>query len=494
MPRPHVHRSVGDRLPRRRLLLVVVVAIACTVASATWIGAIGATGRLRLDEYAGCDPSTIDVRIEPPGIASATEVSAIEGVPVVSVAGISEGSGTIVVSLPDGGMAVELRVLPGCVVVMDRVDFGGWEAIGWSLAMFFSASAIVHASEFAWLWRRARYGYGMVLFLGASAFCFLQAIEFLQVMLSGKAHGFSDLALMILTISERFMLLILPFVVAASLLVAASNIVLMRHEGRSPANMLGVALCLSLVAFCVAWRVLSALSMVPDIDPVVGIGVGSILSTFGAFTMTMLLATSACAWLAAIHRPMFPRDYVIVLGSGLSSDGTPTPLLAGRIDAAIDFAGEQAAAGMRRPHLVMSGGQGDDEPTSEAAAMRDYAVGRGFPAESILLEDSSTSTQENMSLSREVLEKDMAEHGRGDDTASVAFATTNYHVLRGYVHAWAAGLDAEGISSPTKWYFWPNAFLREFAGLVAARPLAIPVTLASIVAVYGTAEYIVLLG
>ena len=31
------------------------------------------------------------------------------------------------------------------------------------------------------------------------------------------------------------------------------------------------------------------------------------------------------------------------------------------------------------------------------------------------------------------------------------------------------GIEAEGIGSKTKWYFWPNAFIREFIGLLASK-------------------------
>ena len=32
-----------------------------------------------------------------------------------------------------------------------------------------------------------------------------------------------------------------------------------------------------------------------------------------------------------------------------------------------------------------------------------------------------------------------------------------------------SGWNIDGMGSRTKWYFWPNAFLREFIGLLAAR-------------------------
>lgn len=53
--------------------------------------------------------------------------------------------------------------------------------------------------------------------------------------------------------------------------------------------------------------------------------------------------------------------------------------------------------------------------------------------------------------------------------AKVAYATTNYHVFRSGVWAGLAGLHAEGIGSRTKWWFWPNAFMRECLGLLKNR-------------------------
>ena len=82
--------------------------------------------------------------------------------------------------------------------------------------------------------------------------------------------------------------------------------------------------------------------------------------------------------------------------------------------------------------------------------------------ELILQEDRSRNTLENMRLSREIIERE------GGDKR-VVFATTNYHVFRSGLWAARAGLEAEGIGSRTKWWFWPNAFLRECAGLMQYR-------------------------
>ena len=67
-----------------------------------------------------------------------------------------------------------------------------------------------------------------------------------------------------------------------------------------------------------------------------------------------------------------------------------------------------------------------------------------------------------MQFSKNVIEK----HYGPVEGKKISFATTNYHVFRGYILARKNGFYADGISAKTKTYFYPNAFLREFAGLL----------------------------
>jgi uncharacterized SAM-binding protein YcdF (DUF218 family) len=109
------------------------------------------------------------------------------------------------------------------------------------------------------------------------------------------------------------------------------------------------------------------------------------------------------------------------------------------------------------------------------------------PEERLALEDRSSTTRENMAFSREVIERHA---GRDLSEVSVGFSTTNYHVFRGYVCAQQAGMRVEGMGSKTKAYFWPNAFLREFAGLLVTEWKGILQTYAIIAFIYLLAEYI----
>ena len=54
--------------------------------------------------------------------------------------------------------------------------------------------------------------------------------------------------------------------------------------------------------------------------------------------------------------------------------------------------------------LVLSGGQGEDEPVSEAAAMRDYLLFNGVNERQLILETRSFSTVENIAYSRVAIE------------------------------------------------------------------------------------------
>ena len=99
---------------------------------------------------------------------------------------------------------------------------------------------------------------------------------------------------------------------------------------------------------------------------------------------------------------------------------------------------------------------------SEAEAMANYLKEQGVEPERILKEDQSTNTKENLQFAREVIEKTTDDF----ENKKIAFSTTNYHVFRGYVLSLKNGFKAEGISAKTKWYFFPNAFLREFLGLL----------------------------
>ena len=114
--------------------------------------------------------------------------------------------------------------------------------------------------------------------------------------------------------------------------------------------------------------------------------------------------------------------------------------------------------------FITSGGQGADEVVSESSAMKRYLMERGIPEERIIEENQSTSTYENMLFSKDKI-------WEIDPEGKVAFSTTNYHVFRSGLFARRVKMRAVGMGADTKWYFWPNAAVREFIGLLTKHRL-----------------------
>jgi uncharacterized SAM-binding protein YcdF (DUF218 family) len=108
--------------------------------------------------------------------------------------------------------------------------------------------------------------------------------------------------------------------------------------------------------------------------------------------------------------------------------------------------------------LIVSGGKGSDERQSEASAMASYLVDRGFPADRLLLEDQSRSTEENLVFSKAIMDK-----LRPGARATVV--TSDFHAFRAALLARRLGLLAQVTGARVAAYYRPNAALREFAAV-----------------------------
>ena len=272
--------------------------------------------------------------------------------------------------------------------------------------------------------------------------------------------------------------LMLPVAFVLSILITVSNLRLMRREGRTWRNMLGcilgVLLCVSTIAPMALGEILQRTTLV-DVHNERGAAlyiemiVEQTIFVIVAYLECILIGTVLSGFRAARHIPSFDKDYIIILGCQIKRDGTLTPLLQSRVDRAMAFADMQRKATGKELVFVPSGGQGSDEVISEGEAMRRYLVERGVPEGRILPETKSKNTDENLKFSAALIRA--RENGRD---ANLAFSTTNYHVFRAGLLASRQGIRAEGIGSPTKRYFWINAFVREYiATLYAERKVHI---------------------
>ena len=107
--------------------------------------------------------------------------------------------------------------------------------------------------------------------------------------------------------------------------------------------------------------------------------------------------------------------------------------------------------------------------------MHDYLIQQGIPEDIIIEEDQSTTTHENMIFSKEKIQEI-------NPKAKIAFSTSNYHVFRSGLYARKEKIRAVGMGAKTKWYFWPNASVREFAGILSEHRLKQTAILLSLIA------------
>lgn len=318
--------------------------------------------------------------------------------------------------------------------------------------------------------RENLYRYRNIFYIGLLIFLSFLLID--QVLRAVTYRGPIATISSMLSAMQGFSVITLPVAFVLAVFVTATNIQLMRREGRNWRNMLGcflgVLLCFGTVFPDLLYHILFA-NPVIDIHNQAGIATHvemlaeCLVGTLTSYLECVLMGTVILGIAAAKHKPERDKDYMVILGCRMKDDGTPTPLLKGRVDKALEFAKQQEEETGKALTFVPSGGQGSDEPLSEAACMKNYLMAQGVPEDRILCEDKSTSTETNFRNSLEIIRS----HNTQDDP-NIAYATTNYHVLRAGLIATSLGVKAEGTGSRTKRYFWINAFVREFIATMAA--------------------------
>ena len=148
-------------------------------------------------------------------------------------------------------------------------------------------------------------------------------------------------------------------------------------------------------------------------------------------------------------------EYLIVLGARVDPD-RPSPALTRRLNCVMSIIDDHPDA-----TIIASGGQGPDEPMSEAQCIRDELVKRGVDAGRIVMEDRSTSTVENLRNSLSLM--------RSPD-APTGIITNNYHVWRATHIAKKVGLtNAHGIAAIYTGFTKPHYMIREALGIVLDR-------------------------
>jgi uncharacterized SAM-binding protein YcdF (DUF218 family) len=127
-------------------------------------------------------------------------------------------------------------------------------------------------------------------------------------------------------------------------------------------------------------------------------------------------------------------DAIVVLGAAQYA-GHPSPVLKARVDHAVDLWHEQVA-----PLLILTGGVGERDTTSEAEVGASYARRHGVPEGAMLLEDQGRTTSESIRSVAAML----TARGRN----SVVLVSDPYHMFRVWILARRHGLKV--VTSPTR--------------------------------------------
>jgi len=147
-----------------------------------------------------------------------------------------------------------------------------------------------------------------------------------------------------------------------------------------------------------------------------------------------------------------------VLGAA-QYDGRPSPVLRARVDHAIDLWRRGLA-----PLLIVTGGRGQGDTTTEAAVQRRYAIAHGVPDSAIRVEPESRSTSESLRNVSGMLKR---------ENRDVILVSDPFHMLRLSILARRFGLHPRTSPTPTspitanRGEFWRYTLLESWKAPVA---------------------------
>jgi uncharacterized SAM-binding protein YcdF (DUF218 family) len=144
-------------------------------------------------------------------------------------------------------------------------------------------------------------------------------------------------------------------------------------------------------------------------------------------------------------------DAIVVAGCRVDPDGTPSLALKRRTRRAVALWKEGVA-----PRIVFTGGIGT-WPPSEASAAASWAESLGVPRSALVLEERSTSTEENARFAAELLGAD----------ARIVVVTDSYHVFRAERVFGRFFAEVRGSGSEPSWDVRTKGGLREVLAVAA---------------------------
>lgn len=452
----------------KRLLVLNVAVVAVIVFSFFYVWTVGDDYTLHTSVYPdhGIDNVVVDVKDD--NVVEFVNLRLEDDEMVADFRGDNMGETKVLITyIADNGDPVTDEYLLETNefdTIVDKtngiISFNGLKEVMIAIICLLVLAEIIMLWLFFDYRKQGLFSYPMIAFGGVGIFNLFLIGVLIAGSINYRAMSLSYLVALVISAGFYMLMLLFPLMLVLALLMAFSNVWLMRHEGYRPVNMLGIIFAVLLILGTAS--TIGILLFVPadELESWYPFAEMPLIYIIG-YLECMFISTIICSFMAVKYKTPLDRDYIIILGCAIRGDGSLTPLLKGRVDSAVAFEKKQFEATGKHAVFVPSGGQGDDEVISEGEAMEHYLRSIDIPAEQIAREDQSKNTFENMKFSKEVIDE---KGGKSDK--KIAFATTNYHVFRGYILSKKNGFDAKGISAKTKPYFFPNAFLREFIGLL----------------------------
>lgn len=378
---------------------------------------------------------------------------------------------------------IVLTVLTAAIICLLRVSVkeANQRWVNTVLTLFFAAVVLILFDAFIKQLEYNPYSYNTIIYPGFGLFLLSRVFTYgyLTVRCFHDPAEFDsdDMFYTLLNSGMNFLRLSIPALIIFSAGLFLSNIQLIRIDGRKIRNYSAMSLAVLITAGMAGILLLDRYASITNSESLILNLILNLAAAIYLYFECMMIGTIFADVITAKYHPSPDKDVLIVPGAGLEKDGTPTRVLQNRISLARDFYKEQLMKTGRSAVFIVSGGQGADEIQSEAAAMKTWLTAHGVPDEQIYMEDRSTNTHENMLYSKAVIS------GIKPD-AKIAFFTSDFHVFRAGLKARQVKMKAVGMGSPTRWYFWPNASVREFIGLLTEHRVKQSCVLLGLTAIY----------
>ena len=318
---------------KKKLLVLSVFVVLAIIFSVVYVVAVGNHYTLHTKTFLGTEQlPRLEITLSDDSVVRMADARMENEELVLDFEALNSGKTTVNIRIePEDSFApLHERVFEvnGFHTLIDHTD-GGIRFNGFQFVVY-AALFVLFAVQFMTLWmfsdcrKRGDFSYPMVACGGIGIYNFVLFAYLLYRMLTSFIDSADILFEMVTETGELLLFGLTPVMLVISVLLAVSNIRLIRNEGRRPVNMLGIV-------FAAVWFIGMVLTLGAN-RLIIRLGISYpqtvwlILIHVIVYFECMFLSTVACTYLSTKYLPPFDRDYIIILGCGIRKDGGLTPL------------------------------------------------------------------------------------------------------------------------------------------------------------------------